>query len=130
MAVDMWAVGAIIAEMVSKETLFPSDSDVDELFKIFRLLGTPTEASWPRVTELANWNVAFPLWPALRIKNLLPPFCEDGIAMIEVRTTSKESYLSNMYHFICMIHHTHVHTDCGMVLSGVVWCGVVWCSVV
>jgi hypothetical protein len=32
----MWAVGAIIAEMVTKRPLFPGDSEVDELFKIFR----------------------------------------------------------------------------------------------
>ncbi len=35
--VDMWAVGAILAEMVTKRPLFPGDSEVDELFKIFRL---------------------------------------------------------------------------------------------
>ena len=34
--VDMWAVGVIIAEMVSKRPFFPGDSEVDELFKIFR----------------------------------------------------------------------------------------------
>ena len=33
---DMWAVGCIIAEMVTKRPLFPGDSEIDELFKIFR----------------------------------------------------------------------------------------------
>lgn len=34
--VDMWSVGTIIAEMATKSVLFPGDSEIDELFKIFR----------------------------------------------------------------------------------------------
>ena len=34
--VDMWAVGTILAEMTTKRPLFPGDSEIDELFKIFR----------------------------------------------------------------------------------------------
>lgn len=34
--VDTWSVGTILAEMVTKRPLFPGDSEVDELFKIFR----------------------------------------------------------------------------------------------
>ena len=81
---DMWAVGTIMAEMVSKRPFFPGDSEVDELFKIFRILGTPTEKTWPGVTSLADWNAAFPLWPPLKIRNFLPKFCPEGIDMIEV----------------------------------------------
>lgn len=33
---DLWGVGCIIAEMITKRPLFPGDSEVDELFKIFR----------------------------------------------------------------------------------------------
>jgi serine/threonine protein kinase len=39
--VDIWSVGTIIPEMVTGQPLFPGDSEIDELFKIFRLLGTP-----------------------------------------------------------------------------------------
>ena len=38
--VDMWAVGNILAEMVTKRPLFPGDSEVDEIFKIFRSVQT------------------------------------------------------------------------------------------
>ena len=34
--VDMWAVGAIFAEMCKRRPLFPGDSEIDEIFKIFR----------------------------------------------------------------------------------------------
>lgn len=50
--VDVWSVGCIFAEMASSRPLFPGDSEIDELFKIFRHLGTPTDESWPGVTKL------------------------------------------------------------------------------
>lgn len=36
--VDVWSVGCIFAEMVNQKPLFPGDSEIDELFKIFRFL--------------------------------------------------------------------------------------------
>jgi serine/threonine protein kinase len=36
-AIDMWSVGCIFAEMVCKGApLFPGDSEIDQIFKIFR----------------------------------------------------------------------------------------------
>ena len=34
--VDMWSVGCIFAEMANKRPLFHGDSEIDQLFKIFR----------------------------------------------------------------------------------------------
>jgi serine/threonine protein kinase len=36
LAVDIWSVGCIFAEMVNKAPLFPGDSEIDEIFKIFK----------------------------------------------------------------------------------------------
>lgn len=35
-AVDMWSIGCIFAEMVTRRPLFPGDSEIDELYRIFR----------------------------------------------------------------------------------------------
>ena len=35
-AVDMWSIACIFAEMVNGVPLFPGDSEIDELFRIFR----------------------------------------------------------------------------------------------
>ncbi|XP_047091998.1 putative cyclin-dependent kinase F-2 isoform X3 [Lolium rigidum] len=35
--VDVWSVGCIFAEMVKQKPLFPGDSEIDKLFKIFRI---------------------------------------------------------------------------------------------
>jgi serine/threonine protein kinase len=36
-AMDLWAVGTILAEMVSEQPLFPGDSEIDILHKIFQV---------------------------------------------------------------------------------------------
>ena len=81
--VDMWSVGTILAEMVTKKPLFPGDSEVDELFKIFRLLGTPDESSWPGVTSLQDWNSSFPVWPALNVGACVPELSDEGLDLLE-----------------------------------------------
>lgn len=60
--VDVWAIGTIFVEMVTKKPLFPGDSEIDQLYKIFRQLGTPNDSVWPGVTELEDWNKDFPIW--------------------------------------------------------------------
>jgi cyclin-dependent kinase len=57
--------------MVKLSPLFNGDSEIDELFRIFRLCGTPTEETWPGVSELEFYGPAFPLWPKLKLKPLL-----------------------------------------------------------
>jgi cyclin-dependent kinase 1 len=59
---DVFAIGAIFVEMVTKRPLFPGDSEIDQLYKIFRQLGTPDESVWPGATSLPDWNAAFPKW--------------------------------------------------------------------
>ena len=53
-------MGCIFAELVLLAPLFPSDSEIDHLFKVFQLLGTPGEGSG--VTSLPNFRNNFPKW--------------------------------------------------------------------
>lgn len=34
--VDIWSVGCIMAELITKKPLFQGDSEIDQLFRIFR----------------------------------------------------------------------------------------------
>ena len=38
--------------------MFQGDSEIDQLFRIFRVLRTPTEDLWPGVTQLPDFKVA------------------------------------------------------------------------
>ncbi|XP_028841661.1 cyclin-dependent kinase 16-like isoform X2 [Denticeps clupeoides] len=49
--IDMWGVGCIFYEMATGRPLFPGSTVEDELHLIFRILGTPTETSWPGVSQ-------------------------------------------------------------------------------
>ena len=81
-AVDMWSVGCIFAEMASHTPLFPGDSEIDELFKIFRILGTPTETTWPGVCQLPDYKPSFPQWPAVPLNKAVPYLDNDGIDLL------------------------------------------------
>ncbi|CAG8748953.1 5348_t:CDS:2, partial [Cetraspora pellucida] len=39
--IDLWAVGTIMAELFSLKPLFPGQSEIDQLFKISEILGSP-----------------------------------------------------------------------------------------
>ena len=45
--VDIWAVGCILAELLLRVPFFPGESDLDQLTKVFNLMGTPNEDNWP-----------------------------------------------------------------------------------
>lgn len=62
-AVDMWSCGAILGEMASGAPLFMGDSEIDQVFNIWKKLGTPTEDRWPGVTSLPDFKDKFPKWP-------------------------------------------------------------------
>lgn len=34
--VDMWSIGCIFGEMCTRKPMFPGDSEIDEIFKIFK----------------------------------------------------------------------------------------------
>ncbi|NXP46436.1 CDK3 kinase, partial [Heliornis fulica] len=76
--VDIWSIGCIFAEMVTGKVLFPGDSEIDQLFHIFRTLGTPTEATWPGVTQLPDYKEDFPRWTQKNMKEVVPDLDKDG----------------------------------------------------
>ncbi|KAM0945427.1 putative protein-serine/threonine kinase CMGC-CDK-Pl family [Dioscorea sansibarensis] len=79
---DVWSVGCILAEMVNMRPLFPGDSEIDELFKIFSVLGTPDEESWPGVTSLPDFKAAFPKWSPKSLATVVPKLDAAGVDLL------------------------------------------------
>uniref|UniRef100_A0A2H1WSW7 SFRICE_015554 n=1 Tax=Spodoptera frugiperda TaxID=7108 RepID=A0A2H1WSW7_SPOFR len=51
-SVDMWSIGCIFAEFINLWPLFQGKSETDQLKKIFKVLGTPSDTVWPGYSTL------------------------------------------------------------------------------
>ncbi|KAG5540412.1 hypothetical protein RHGRI_020584 [Rhododendron griersonianum] len=82
-AVDMWAMGAIMAELFTLRPLFPGSSEADEIYKICSVLGTPTASVWAEGLKLANdINYQFPQLTGVHLSVLIPSASEDAVNFI------------------------------------------------
>uniref|UniRef100_A0A3B4BQ50 cyclin-dependent kinase n=1 Tax=Pygocentrus nattereri TaxID=42514 RepID=A0A3B4BQ50_PYGNA len=63
---------------ITRRALFPGDSEIDQLFRIFRTLGTPDESMWPGVTSMPDYKPSFPKWALQDLAKVVPPLEEDG----------------------------------------------------
>uniref|UniRef100_A0A8C9XWM7 cyclin-dependent kinase n=1 Tax=Sander lucioperca TaxID=283035 RepID=A0A8C9XWM7_SANLU len=81
--IDMWGVGCIFYEMATGRPLFPGSTVEEELHFIFKLLGTPTEQSWPGVSsndEFVAYN--YPQYRAERLSNHTPRLSSEGVDLL------------------------------------------------
>ncbi|KAK5756480.1 hypothetical protein LTS12_013434 [Elasticomyces elasticus] len=53
-SVDVWSLGCIFGELLTKQPLLQGKNEVEQLSKIFELCGIPTEESWPGFKRLPN----------------------------------------------------------------------------
>ena len=67
-SVDVWSLGCIFAEMLTRKPLFQGDSEIDQLFRMFRILKTPTEDIWHGVTQMPDYKPSFPCWTQYNLK--------------------------------------------------------------
>lgn len=95
----MWSVGCIFAEMCTRKPLFPGDSEIDEIFKIFRyvlylpalrlslthnsILGTPSEQDWPGVTSFPDFKPSFPKWNRTDIASIVHNLDDIGLDLLD-----------------------------------------------
>jgi serine/threonine protein kinase len=78
-AADMWSVGLIFAEMITKSPLLRTKrlAEIEVLFKIFQVFGTPSDRVWPQVTALPDWSHDFPKWRSRPIDILIRECLDD-----------------------------------------------------
>nr|XP_020471631.1 cyclin-dependent kinase 16-like isoform X3 [Monopterus albus] len=83
--IDMWGVGCIFYEMITGRPLFPGSTVEDELHLIFRILGTPTEETWPIIATSEEFKTySFPRYHAEPLVNHAPRIDTDGLDLLSV----------------------------------------------
>ncbi|KAF9368018.1 negative regulator of the PHO system, partial [Mortierella sp. AD011] len=68
--------------MASGRPLFPGSSVKDQLLKIFKILGTPSEETWPGVSRLPEYRPDFPLYNPISLESLIPKLDASGIDLL------------------------------------------------
>lgn len=104
--VDIWSIGCIFAEMVNGRPLFPGDSEIDELYKIFRVLGTPDDNLWPGVSSLPDYTEIFPKWHPRNLAEVIPTLEPAGVDILtkmlvyvpQRRITARDALLHPYFH--------------------------------
>lgn len=80
--VDMWSIGCIFAEMYCGEPIFKGKNKLDQLESIFKIIGTPTEETWPGVTSYRHYKpVNF--YPKRDLQELFPTMNTHAIDLLK-----------------------------------------------
>ncbi|KAK1326901.1 Cyclin-dependent kinase G-2 [Acorus calamus] len=77
-AIDMWSLGCIMAELLAKEPLFSGKTEIDQLDKIYRILGTPNERIWPGFAKLPKARIQTVKQPYNKLREKFPPTSFSG----------------------------------------------------
>ncbi|KAK6435899.1 serine/threonine protein kinase, CMGC, CDC2/CDK subfamily [Oleoguttula sp. CCFEE 5521] len=60
-AVDIWSAACVLAEIFTRHAIFPGDgSEINQLDKIYNVLGTPSRSEWPGIAELQWYELLRP----------------------------------------------------------------------
>ncbi|NXG42567.1 ICK kinase, partial [Psilopogon haemacephalus] len=81
--IDIWAVGCIMAEVYTLRPLFPGASEIDTIYKICQVLGTPKKNDWPEGYQLsASMNFHWPQCVPNNLKTLIPNASSEAVQLM------------------------------------------------
>jgi len=82
--VDIWAAGALMAELYTLRPLFPGSSESDQMYKICSVLGTPSEHIWPEgVKQAVAVHFRLPTFVNTPFDVLVKNACRDGHKLLK-----------------------------------------------
>ena len=81
--VDIWSIGCIFAELILKQPLFKGEYEIEQLFKIFHVLGTPNKDIWPEVETLPNFSHEFPKFKPIKFEEYFIGLDKNGIDLLK-----------------------------------------------
>lgn len=98
-AVDLWSVGCVLGDLLASQPIMQGggDSELHQVLAIFQLLGCPSEAVWPGLTQLLcnsvetgrsvitleQWEREQARWPYNRLGVVLPQLGGPGLDLVQ-----------------------------------------------
>jgi cell cycle related kinase len=84
-AIDIWSCGAVVAEMFNMRPIFNGSNDIDQIFRVFQVMGSPNVDTWPEVVDLPDFSkVKFPEMQPLDMRMIFPRLAPEDIAFIQI----------------------------------------------
>ncbi|GAV63286.1 Pkinase domain-containing protein [Cephalotus follicularis] len=82
--VDLWSAGCILAELFTGKPIMPGRTEVEQLHKIFKLCGSPSEEYWKR-SKLPHATIFKPQRPYKRcVAETFKDFPSSTLALLDV----------------------------------------------
>jgi serine/threonine protein kinase len=80
--IDLWSVGCIFAELAMKDALFKGQNEMQQLMEIFRILGTPTEETWPGISQTNVFKqYKWPMMPKMNLRDFIGSELVDDLGL-------------------------------------------------
>jgi serine/threonine protein kinase len=99
-AVDIWAAGCILAELMTGQPLFTSDDNLQHIREIYRLCGSPDPQTWPGLKSFKNWVLYGPR------SHFVPQFRQKFKKWVFTLTVSVLEYA---YYFYNLVLYTFLY---------------------
>lgn len=81
--VDIFALGCIMAELYNLAPLFSGTSEMDQIYKVCSVLGTPSANAWSEGFRLASqMGFTFPQFSAVPLSSVIPSASSEAIQLM------------------------------------------------
>uniref|UniRef100_A0A7N0UVH0 Protein kinase domain-containing protein n=1 Tax=Kalanchoe fedtschenkoi TaxID=63787 RepID=A0A7N0UVH0_KALFE len=83
-AIDLWSAGCILAELLAGKPIMPGRTEVEQMHKIFKLCGSPSEEYWkkPKLPHATSFKPNQPY--KRRLTDTFKDFPPSALALIDV----------------------------------------------
>ncbi|XP_021720121.1 serine/threonine-protein kinase MHK-like isoform X1 [Chenopodium quinoa] len=82
-AIDMWAIGAVMAELFTLCPIFPGESEIDQLYKICSILGAPNWSVFPDANNHAQLvNICHSQILPVNLSDIIPNASWEAVDLI------------------------------------------------